>query len=115
MIEKINLNEKANSVSELFEYLQVGTLNNHMLNVLQAENRTLDFHVHERSDEMFYCIEGEFDIELDDGLVHLTQGDFIIVPKGVSHRPVCKALVKCLLIEMDGTLDKSNTGGSYGD
>ena len=115
MIEKINLNEKASSVSELFEYLQVGTLNNHMLNVLQAENRTLDFHVHERSDEMFYCIEGEFDIEFDDGLVHLTQGDFIIVPKGVSHRPVCKALVKCLLIEIDGTLDKSNTGGSYDD
>ena len=115
MIEKINLNEKASSVPELFEYLQVGTLNNHMLNVLQAENRTLAFHVHERSDEMFYCIEGEFDIEFDDGLVHLMQGDFIIVPKGVYHRPICKALVKCLLIEMDGTLDKSNTGGSYGD
>ena len=35
--------------------LGVGTLNNHMLNVLQAENRVLDFHIHERSDEMFYC------------------------------------------------------------
>ncbi len=34
---------------------------NHMLNVLQAENRTLDFHIHENSDKMFYCIEGEFD------------------------------------------------------
>lgn len=34
----------------------MGTLNNHMLNVLQAEHRTLDFHVHEHSDEMFYCI-----------------------------------------------------------
>ncbi len=43
MIEKINIVEKANSVSELFEYLKVGQLNNHMLNVLQAENRTLDF------------------------------------------------------------------------
>lgn len=30
-----------------------------MLNVLQAENRTLDFHAHENSDEMFYCIENE--------------------------------------------------------
>ena len=115
MIDKINLHEKVNSVSELFEYLQVGTLNNHMLNVLQAENRILDFHVHEQSDEMFYCIEGEFDIEFDDGLVHLTEGDFIIIPKGISHRPVCKSLVKCLLIEIAGTLDKSNTGGSYDD
>ena len=115
MVEKINLHETANSVSDLFQYLRVGTLNDHMLNVLQAENRTLDFHVHERSDELFYCIEGEFDIEFDDGLVHVTDGDFIIIPKGVSHRPICKSLVKCLLIEIDGTLDKSNTGGSYNE
>ena len=113
MVDKVNLKEKANSISTLFEYLQVGTLNNHMLNILQAENRTLDFHVHEQSDEMFYCIEGEFDIEFDDGLMHLIEGDFIIIPKGVSHRPVCKSLVKCLLIETAGTLDKTNTGGSY--
>ena len=113
MVEKINLKEKANSISDIFQYLQVGMLNNHMLNVLQAEKRTLDFHLHERSDEMFYCIEGEFDIEFDDKLVHLTEGDLIIIPKGFSHRPVCKSLVKCLLIEIEGTLDRSNTGGSY--
>jgi mannose-6-phosphate isomerase-like protein (cupin superfamily) len=64
----VNLKASANSVSKLFDYLRVGTLNNHMLNVLQAENRTLDFHVHENSDEMFLCIEGEFDIELRMGL-----------------------------------------------
>ena len=49
MIQKINLLEKASSVSELFQYLEVGHLNNHTLNVLQAENRTLDFHIHEDS------------------------------------------------------------------
>ena len=63
MIEKINLLEKANSVSDLFQYLEVGHLNDHMLNVLQAENRTLDFHIHEDSDELFYVIEGSFAIE----------------------------------------------------
>ena len=100
-------------MSEVFQYLSVGKLNNHMLNVLQAENRTLDFHVHDQSDEMFYCIEGEFDIEFDDETVHLIEGDFIIIPKGISHRPICKSLVKCLLIELDGTLNKENTGGTY--
>lgn len=113
MITKVNLKEKADSIDSLFTYLKVGKLNNHMLNVLQAENRTLDFHIHENSDEMFYCIEGEFDIEFDDGLTHLIQGDFIIIPKGMKHRPVCKSLVKCLLIEVEGTLNKSNTGGTY--
>jgi mannose-6-phosphate isomerase-like protein (cupin superfamily) len=115
MIEKINLKEQVDSVAELFQYLEVGRLNSHTLNVLQAENRTLDFHVHEKSDEMFFCIEGEFDIEFADGIVHLCEGDFIIVPKGTSHKPICKGLVKCLLIEKDGTLIKENTGRAYDD
>ena len=45
MIQKINLKDSANSIDELFLYKRIGTLNNHMLNVLQAENRTLDFHI----------------------------------------------------------------------
>ncbi len=115
MIDKINLSEQADSVAELFEYRRIGSLNNHMLNVLQAENRTLDFHSHENSDELFYCIEGEFDIEFEDGMTHLCAGDMIIIPKGILHRPVCKGLVKCLLAELEGTLNKSNTGGVYGE
>lgn len=113
MIDKINLKEKADSIDKLFSYLNVGNFNNHMMNVLQAENRTLDFHIHSASDELFYCIEGEFDIEFDDGITHLKEGDFIIIPKGIRHRPICKVLVKCLLIEIDGTLNKSNTGGTF--
>lgn len=115
MIDKVNLKEQVNSVQQLFSYLKVGKLNNHMLNVLQAENRVLDFHVHDQSDEMFYCIEGEFDIEFNDGMTHLREGDFVIIPKGVLHRPVCKDLVKCLLVEIDGTLTKENTGGTYSE
>jgi len=113
MIEQINLLEKVNSVGRLFQYLEVGRLNGNILNVLQAENRTLDFHIHEHSDELFYVIEGSFELELEDGLVSLKQGDLIIVPKGTRHRPVCKSLVKCLLIELDGTLNEGNTGGEY--
>ena len=113
MIEKINLKEQADNIKYLFEYRKVGAINGNMLNVLQAENRTLDFHVHDESDELFYCIEGEFDIEFDDGMTHLCQGDIIIIPHGTRHRPVCKGLVKCLLMELEGTLNKSNTGGTY--
>ena len=113
MINKINLKNEVNSIKQLFEYKEICKLNNHMFNVLKAENRTLDFHLHDSSDELFYCIEGEFDIEFEDGKTHLCEGDLIVIPKGVLHRPVCESLVKCLLIELDGTLDNSNTGGTY--
>jgi mannose-6-phosphate isomerase-like protein (cupin superfamily) len=113
MLKKINLQNAVDNVSDLFQYLEIGRLNGHVLNVLQAENRTLDFHVHAESDELFYVIDGAFDIELDDGMIPMRQGDMIIIPKGTRHRPVCKSLVKCLLIELDGTLNKENTGGKY--
>jgi mannose-6-phosphate isomerase-like protein (cupin superfamily) len=113
MINSINLLAHVNK-AKLGEYLSVGHLNGQMLNVLQVENRTLDFHIHEQSDELFYCIEGAFEIELDEGLAAVKQGDLIIIPKGTRHRPVVKELVKCLLIELDGTLTADNTGGTYG-
>ncbi|HOJ79008.1 MAG TPA: cupin domain-containing protein [Bacillota bacterium] len=115
MLQKVNLKSVANEISDLFQYFKVGQLNDHMLNIVLAENRTLDFHIHEASDEMFYVIEGKMQIELDDGLIDLEAGDFIIIPKGTRHRPVCKTLVKCLLIEKYGTLTKENTGGTYSE
>lgn len=113
MVQKVNLKKASNEISDLFQYLKVGQLNDHMLNIVLAENRTLDFHIHEESDEMFYVIDGKMQIELDDRLIGLEAGDFIIIPKGTRHRPVCKTLVKCLLIEKCGTLNKDNTGGTY--
>jgi len=113
MINRVNLKNSVNSASELFQYIGIGKLNDHVLNVLQAENRTLDFHIHEKSDELFYVIEGTFDMELDKEIITVEQGDIIIIPKGVRHRPICKSLVKCLLIELDGTLNNENTGGTY--
>lgn len=112
-MNKCNLKKSVDSLNELFKYLKVGQLNDHMLNVLQAENRTLDFHKHENSDELFYVIEGTFKLEFENEIFELSQGDFFIVPKNTMHRPVCEKLVKVLLIEKEGTLNKENTGGAY--
>ena len=43
----------------------------------------------------------------------MSQGDFIVVPIGVTYRPICKGLVKTLLIEKKGTLTKDNTGETH--
>lgn len=115
VIKKVNLKEAVNNALSLFEYMRIGKLNDHVLNVLQAENRTLDFHIHENSDELSYVIEGTFELEINNDIIKLDQGDLIIVPKGIRHRPICKSLVKCLLIELDGTLNKENTGGAYNE
>lgn len=110
MTDKVNIVKSAASLS-LNEYLQLGRLNDHVLTVIRTEERVLEFHVHEHSDELFFAAEGAMQMEFDDGLVSLEAGEFIIVPAGVRHRPVCHGPVTCLLIEKDGTLTKENTGG----
>lgn len=112
MLSKVNLLEAVNQ-GDLYEYIEIGKTNNQMLNVVQVANRTLDFHVHEESDELFYVIEGSFYLELEDGRIEMNAGDLFIVPKGTKHRPVCEELVKILLIDSSGALNNENCGGSY--
>jgi len=113
MLEKVNLMDAVNAVKGLYVYDKVARLNGNVLSVVQVENRTLDFHVHEQSDELFMVLEGAFQLELEDGLLPLSAGEFVVVPKGTRHRPVVGVLAKFLMIEMDGTLNKSNSGDLY--
>ncbi|MCL2004411.1 MAG: cupin domain-containing protein [Oscillospiraceae bacterium] len=115
MLEKVNLKEAVHAVEALYVYDKVGRLNGHILSVVNVENRTLDFHIHEQSDELFYVIEGTFHLETDEGLIQIDEGEFIIVPKGMRHRPVVKELSKFLMIELEGTLNKENSGDLYED
>lgn len=114
-MEKVNLLAMAKAVGELYVYRKVGVLNSHILTVVNVENRTLNFHVHEHSDELFLVIEGGFKLETDDGLTEVAAGECIIVPKGVRHRPVVGALTRFLMIELEGTLTKENSGEHYED
>jgi mannose-6-phosphate isomerase-like protein (cupin superfamily) len=113
MIKKINLLEEVNSVEKLYYYKKVAHMNGHMLSVVQVENRTLDFHIHENSDELFCVLEGAFNLETEEGLTYVKEGEIIIVPKGVKHRPVVTKLAKFLMVEIEGTLNKENSGDLY--
>lgn len=113
MLRKVNLKLAADEVDELYVYDKVGLLNGHVLSVVKVENRTLNFHVHEGSDELFYVIEGTFQLETEEGLLRVDEGEFVIVPKGMRHRPVVKELGKFLMVELEGTLNKENSGDKY--
>lgn len=109
----INLGNEADRTQGLYRYDKVGSLNGHVLNVVRVENRTLDFHVHEQSDELFYVIEGQFVLETEDQRHIAKAGELIIVPKGVCHRPVVKRLTKFLMMELEGTLNRENSGEQF--
>ena len=113
MLQKVNVTEAVNNVSGLYLYEKIARFNGNVISVVQVENRTLDFHVHEHSDELFLVLEGDFTVETDDGRVTLAPGEMVIVPKGTRHRPVVTSLVKVMQIELEGTLNKQNSGTLY--
>ncbi len=112
-MQVINLLDEVNKNSALYVYNKIGLLNENVLSVVQVENRTLDFHVHEYSDELFYVIEGSFYLETEEKQMKVNAGEFVIVPKGTRHRPVVSGLTKFLMIELSGTLNKENSGELY--
>ncbi|MEP7327430.1 MAG: cupin domain-containing protein [Gemmatimonadota bacterium] len=66
------------------------------------------WHHHEYEDELFLVVRGSFRMEFRDRTVELTQGDMIVVPHGVEHRPVAEEEVEVLLFEPAGTLNTGN-------
>lgn len=112
-MDKKNLYDEAKAIEALYVYKRIGSVNGNILSVVNVADRTLDFHVHPESDELFHVIEGSFRLETDDGLTKVEAGEFVIVPKGVRHRPVVTTLARFLMIELEGTLNKENSGDLY--
>jgi mannose-6-phosphate isomerase-like protein (cupin superfamily) len=112
MPTKVNLLHSANNLTDIWKFLQVRQLNDHVLYLVKGQDRTLDFHTHD-ADEMFYVLDRKMQIEFEDRITDLSSGEFLIVLKGMRHRPVIKSLGTVLLIEKKGALTKERSGGIY--
>jgi mannose-6-phosphate isomerase-like protein (cupin superfamily) len=66
------------------------------------------WHHHEAEDELFLVVKGRFRMEFRDRHVWLEQGEFLVVPRGVEHRPVAEEEVHVLLFEPVSTLNTGN-------
>jgi len=66
------------------------------------------WHHHDDEDEMFLVVRGSFRMELRDRAIELSAGEFLVVPRGVEHRPVADSEVEVLLFEPASTLNTGN-------
>ncbi|MBN7817875.1 cupin domain-containing protein [Algoriphagus pacificus] len=108
--QKVIIQEKLASFSDYWNPRIVGELNQQHVKLVKFKGEFV-WHHHENEDEMFFVVEGEFDMEFRDKTVHLKKNEFLIVPKGVEHRPVAKEEVSVMLFEPATTLNTGNTQG----
>jgi mannose-6-phosphate isomerase-like protein (cupin superfamily) len=109
-MQKVNLREKLGRFSDHWCPKIVGELNGQHVKVVKFQGEFV-WHHHEHEDELFLVIEGSFRMEFRDHSVMLEPGEFLIVPRGVEHRPVAGTEVSVLLFEPASTLNTGNTRG----
>lgn len=110
-LEKVNVKQKLQLFSDYWNPRVAGELNGQEVKLVKFKGEFV-WHHHENEEEMFLVIEGDFKMEFRDKTVELRAGEFIIVPKGVEHRPVAENEVSVMLFEPANTL---NTGNVKGD
>lgn len=106
-MNKVTLASKFASFSEHWSPRIVGELNGQHVKLVKFVGEFV-WHHHDHEDEMFLVHRGRFRMELRDGDIELGAGDFLIVPRGVEHRPVAEEEVEVILFEPAGTLNTGN-------
>lgn len=107
-MDKVNLSEKLESFSSHWQPKIVGELNGQYVKLVKFQGPFV-WHHHETEDEMFMVLSGRFRMEFRDRDVWIETGEFIIVPRGVEHRPVADEEAHVLLFEPVSTLNTGNT------
>jgi mannose-6-phosphate isomerase-like protein (cupin superfamily) len=86
----------------------VGEINGQHVKLVKLKGEFV-WHKHDHEDELFLVLKDWFNMEFRDRTVVLNEGEFLVVPRGVEHRPVAPEEVSIMLFEPATTL---NTGDS---
>jgi len=112
IMEKINLAEKFGLFTEHWTPKIAGELNGQQVKLVKFKG-PFTWHHHDNEDELFLVVKGSFVMELRDKNIELHAGEFLIVPRGVEHRPNATEEVEVLLFEPAGTLNTGNTENEF--
>ena len=106
-IRKVNLKDTFTKFSDYWNPRILGDLNGQQVKAAKLKGEFV-FHHHDDEDEMFLVMEGHLKISFADKTIDVNPGEFIIIPKGVEHKPIAEEEVHILLFEPASTLHTGN-------
>ena len=106
-VDKVNIEEKLALFDERWKPKIVGELNGQYVKLVKFIGEFV-WHHHDDEDELFLVVKGRFRMEFRDRSVWIEEGEFIVVPRGVEHRPVAEEEAHVLLFEPASTLNTGN-------
>jgi mannose-6-phosphate isomerase-like protein (cupin superfamily) len=106
-MSKVNIAEKFANITEYYKPRIAAELNGQQVKFVKL-NSEFVFHHHENEDEMFLVVKGRFRMDFRDRHEWIDEGEFIVVPRGVEHRPVAEQECWIVLFEPATTLNTGN-------
>ncbi|MCB2101867.1 MAG: cupin domain-containing protein [Rhodobacterales bacterium] len=106
MVRKVNLAGAFATFSDTWSPRIAGQVDGYDIKLVRLEGDFV-WHKHDDADELFLVIEGQMEIAFRDHTVTLDAGEFLVVPRGVEHKPHAQAECKVMLFERQGLV---NTG-----
>ena len=106
MMDTINLKDKLTKFSDHWSPKVIAELNDYQIKLVKIQGEFV-CHNHPDTDEVFIVIEGSMNIEFENETVQLNEGEMLVVPKGVEHKPYADSECKVMLVEPRGVV---NTG-----
>ena len=106
-MKKVNLLHKFSLFNDHWSPKIVGELNGQQVKLVKLEGEFV-WHKHDNEDELFFVVKGGFTMELRDQNIKLNEGEFLIIPKGVEHKPVAENEAWIMLFEPSATLNTGN-------
>ncbi len=97
-MEVINLKEKFELFNDHWSPKIIGQLNGQDVKLAKLQGEFV-WHDHKNEDELFYVLKGSLIIEFRDKKVTLNEGEMLVIPRGVEHKPIAKEEVWILLFE----------------
>ncbi len=109
-MEKVNINEKLSLFQDHWNPRIVGELNGQLVKLVKFQGEFV-WHKHDNEDELFYVINGLLKMQFRDRIVEIKENEFLIVPRGIEHKPVTEREVSIMLFEPTSTLNTGDTKG----
>tara|TARA_B100000902_G_scaffold217209_1_gene206442 strand:- start:1200 stop:1562 length:363 start_codon:yes stop_codon:yes gene_type:complete len=108
MMETINFKDKLDKFSEHWSPKVIAEMNDYQFKLVKIQGEFV-WHNHADTDEVFIVIEGSMKIQFENETIELKEGEMLVVPKGIEHKPIAESECKVMLVEPRGVV---NTGGS---
>lgn len=110
-MKKINFKSKFSKFTDQWSPKVIAQMNDYQFKLVKIEN-DFTWHKHDDTDEVFIVLEGQIFIEFENETIEINEGEMLVVPAGIKHKPFAEREAKIMLVEPSGVV---NTGDNQGE